>query len=365
MKYFQRIALFLFLISLLAIGSYNYFSKIGYLPKKIKSELLTSIIEKEQIIKIPSLKGKILSPSIIARKEGYLLSSLVEKKEHYRSKNWKSNEKLQKYYIALTKITEELLPTNSYQLLQPKDESGIPLFNLIQVNLISYNNEIWLFCSDEPSINKINVYAIPVKENENQFSLGKSKLIYCQNQSDSKASWSPIVFNDHIYLLSHNNPFSCVEINLTSGRSNFISKIDIDKIWQFGPIYNYCPIIQTNLGLIGFFHSTMEVSLPISKGKRFPINLLSAWSSSVEETFHIESILKRPIRSSRIDPFFINKGKIIKPYGITEKNNHLVVSSILGGNKISLIKLKTTDLFSAMMHTPVQNKEKDDQNNHL
>ena len=89
MKYFQRISLFLFLISLLAIASYNCFSKIDYVPKKIKSKLLTSIIEKEQIIKIPSLKGKILSPSIIGRKEGYLLSSLVERKEHYRSKNWK------------------------------------------------------------------------------------------------------------------------------------------------------------------------------------------------------------------------------------------------------------------------------------
>lgn len=349
MKYLQRISLSIAFIIVLAFGAYNYFARARLIPKQIQSQLLSSIVEKEQILKIPSLKGNLSSPSIVARDDGYLLSLLVQVKEHYQSKNWKSAEKLEKYYIALTKLGDNLRPSHPYQLLMPKDGAGIPLFNLTHVNLISYNDQTWLFCSDQPSANRVNIYAYPVDEHGDKFRLGKPKLMGCHQYADSKATWSPIVFDNHLYLFSDTLPISCVEADLVSGKCSLVSKTDIDQIWPFGTIQSHCPMIQTSLGTVGFFHSTIEVPRLTNKGKTFPVNLISAWSPSLDKTFEIKSMLKAPITTSKMYSLFTNQKKIIEPTGITEKNGYLIVSSLFG-DRISIIKIKTSDLFAIMCH---------------
>ena len=301
------------------------------------------MIEKEQIIKIPSIKGKISSPSILATEEGYLLATIVEKKERYRTKTWKSKERPSKYSLSLTKLDDNLHPVGSCELLEPKLRSGVPLFHLTHVHLVSYNKGIWAFYTNQPAPGKTHLYAAPLIEEKGNFTLGRVQLISLPSNH-----WSPLVLDDQLYLFSDTSPLSCMQLDLASGTSNKLAEIAMESLWPFGKIEMHCPMIKTELGIVSFFHS-------MHKEKGRPVYVIGAWSPHLTESgCTLYSMLEHPIGSSKTYSLLTNRKKRIAVGGVTEKEGSLIISTLLGSGKVGVMQIKTKELFYHLQ--PVANR---------
>ncbi len=359
MKYIRRT---LFSTLLVAGGlSYGYYfvSKTLTIPKEIKPHFLSSLVLQDKTIHLPSLKGSFLSPSIISRPEGYLLSSILKKKERYAVKNWKSREKIEKYYITFTSLGEAFDAKGESQLIQLKDHAGIPLFNLVQANLISCKGMNWLLYIDQPIPNRFNSYAVAIHEYENKFILSPPKLIRCHEFSDAGARWTPIVLDNTLFLFSNAETISCVELDPQSGKCTPVPGMEMNELWNFGHISSFCPTIKTTEGMLGFFHSTLESPYFMDRAKRSPINLMGAWSPSLIDSFHIQALTEKPITTKRLYSHLNNQKKLVEPTGITEKDDYVIVSSLVGKTDIHVMKIKTKDLFAHMNEHGPSSKNQD------
>jgi hypothetical protein len=295
-------------------------------PKEIKPHLISSMIEKESIVKIP---GRAASPSIVECGNGYLLAAISQKKERFQTKKWRSKERPTQYSIILTKLDNNFHGAAPSQELHPKEASGVPLFHVNHVALVVYQGKLWLFYSDSPSPEVLNLYAAPVYEYIGKWILGTAIPISCPS-----ARWIPTVIQEGLYLFSDKNPLACLELDLASGTTTEISEANIHQLWPFGTIHSHCPTIKTKLGLVGFFHS-------IFKG----VYCLGAWSPSFNKTLHIPRISKQPIGSPKFYSYWTNKKRQIEPCGVIEKGDHLIVSCLVDG-KVHIVRMNTADLFA-------------------
>ncbi|MBM3201160.1 MAG: hypothetical protein FJZ56_01985 [Chlamydiae bacterium] len=353
MKALRYSAFFLLTILALAATSYFWTSKSPSIPKDIQKNMLTSLIEKEHLISLSSVKGKLYSPSVIAKDEGYVFAAVVQNKHRYKTRTWKSKDRPLTYTIALTHLNDNFEPSGNSQIVQPKLRSGVPLFQLTNVQLISHQGQIWAFYTNEPSPEKNHLYAAPVFEKEGSFSLGSSVLIQCPS-----AKWSALVYDEKIYIFADDEKQSSMEVDLLTGKATAVSQIEVNRSWSFGKLMNPSVLVNTEYGIACFFDSIYKKT-----SRCIPISYIGACSILYKDhKWAMESILKNPIGSKKLYSSFNNKKKQVSVTSATEKSGKIILSTLTGGNKVRILEIKAKEMFNLLDKEPVTSDNSTEEN---
>lgn len=352
MKLFRKLLIISIFSATISLAALNYYSKVRSIPSHIQESFISSPIQQTKIISLPHLKGHFHSPSILHTQSGFLLSCIINKKERYTSDTWKSSEKLRKCHICLTELSHDFGVSREHTLLELKDEMGIPLFSVHQALLFQHNDELWISYDDRVQPKLVKSYLAPLNRIDGKWILGRPRGISTEGFAHNRAHWFPLSFDQELFLFSHDSPQVCLKVDPSTGHCEKISDYNTAMIWPFGTVYTHCPMVSTNEGIIGFFHSTIEVPRKTKGHKTFPVNLLGAWKGSMNDGFAFNEIAKAPLASSKQYSSLINRKKLIVPTGLSVREDELVTTVLLGDHHIQVIKCSLDALIAEMKEIP-------------
>lgn len=245
------------LITIFGFLAYSRSHHFTNLDPKDQALFLTDPITHLKQIKIPGF-AKAYNPSMIAYKEGYLLSFRVN---HYNLATFARhllNHKVS--YLGIVPLNTDFEISGKANIIHIEESETIQ-----DVRMVQASDKIYLFFNKLNSeIGKQKMYFSELAGD----SISRPKcLSYSGERDGTEKNWTPFVHDDTLFAIYQIDPLIVLKVNTETGECSEVTKQNYHANWQFGSLSGGTPAVPINQGFLSFFHSYKK-GLPSTFSKK-------------------------------------------------------------------------------------------------
>jgi predicted GH43/DUF377 family glycosyl hydrolase len=306
----------------------------------------SSIVSSEQI-RIPDFPNA-YNPSIIAYKDGYLLSF------RYTSRcpeKYKHQFNTDVSFVGIVRLDKRFkVFKNTTQLLNVVSHS--PKFSLTaeDARLLSVGDRIFIFFNDLPLLQTPGNFAMyfgELIEEQGMFVLKEpAKRLNYAHAVQIEKNWSPFSSGDRVYVIYSDQPRVILEVDLNTGDCQEVARTILNWDWSLGQIRGGTPAYLVNDTLLTFFHSSFPAET--SKGRAY---VMGAYAFDKDPPFSVRRMTPWPL-GDLADYAEDNSRKVVFPGGMVVQGRFIHIAWGKGDKRIFITTFDRERLLSSMEPCP-------------
>lgn len=271
---------------------------------------------------------KAYNPSIIAYGEGYLLSFRVD--SYNLTTKFKKLFNHRTSFFAVSKLNANFEPMGEGQIIEVSSFDPQVRSAPQDVRLVKLSDRIFIFFNDyvKPERRSQHMYMAELIEQQGVFSLKEPPklLTYAEASHKIEKNWTPFVYQNRLLLIYEIQPYTLLEVDITSGLCQKIQIAD-SSFWQwvYGELRGGTPAELLDDQYLCFFHSCKKGPPSFFSKKNSRVFYMGAFVFQNCPPFSITKASMQPI-ATQGDYLQKNPKKIKYPGGLVLDEKYVYVA---------------------------------------